>query len=83
MLALERALLDRAKTRIPSQAIRTLTLMQKFHRLLGEPSYDQGSGYEPAMLERVDRMLGIARRARSDPGDPIDIPYEPILGYLP
>ncbi|KAJ6457212.1 hypothetical protein C8R45DRAFT_943184 [Mycena sanguinolenta] len=83
VLALERVLLDRTNTRIPPQAICTLTLMQKFHCLLGEPSYDNITGYEPEMLDRIVRMLSIARLARSTSADPIDIPYEPMLGYLP
>lgn len=83
MIALEKSLVDRVPLRVPPQAIFTLTLMQKFHRLLDEPSYGSGSGFEPAMLERVKRMLGVARKARMEHHLPIDVPFVPLLGYLP
>lgn len=68
---------------IPSEAIRTLCLMQKFHRTLGSPSYDLGPGLESIIHGWVSLMLGQARQRRLSLTDPIDIEAPKGLAHVP
>ncbi|KAJ6447941.1 hypothetical protein C8R47DRAFT_1085133 [Mycena vitilis] len=83
VIALESALNAATPLFVPPEAIRTLSLMQKFHMLLGQPSYGTGSGYEGVLLDMVNRMLKCARDSRSKTSDPIDIPYSSVMGHIP
>ncbi|KAJ7602981.1 hypothetical protein DFH06DRAFT_1350703 [Mycena polygramma] len=83
VIALESALNAATPLFVPPEAIRTLSLMQKFHMLLGHPSYGTGSGYEGVLLDMVNRMLKCARDSRSKTSDPIDIPYSSVMGHIP
>jgi hypothetical protein len=68
---------------IPAEAIRTLSLMQKFHNLLGNPAYGPYARQDEGRLALVDRMLKVARGDRSSSSDPIDIPYSSFMGHVP
>ncbi|KAJ6482813.1 hypothetical protein C8R47DRAFT_1073412 [Mycena vitilis] len=83
VIALESALNAATPLFVPPEAIRTLSLMQKFHMLLGQPSYGTGSGYEGVLLDMVNRMLKCARDSRSKTSDLIDIPYSSVMGHIP
>lgn len=57
--------------------------MQKFHMLLGQPSYGPNPGLDLHLLDLVDRMLKVARSARTKSSDPIDIPYSTVMAHVP
>ncbi|KAJ7015987.1 hypothetical protein C8F04DRAFT_1203975 [Mycena alexandri] len=69
--------------KFPSEAIRTLSLMQKFHCLLEEPSYALGPGLETIMHGWVKLMIGSARQRRVSYSDAIDIPPVRDLAHVP
>lgn len=69
--------------KFPSEAIRTLLLMQKFHCLLEEPSYALGPGLETIMHGWVKLMIGSARQRRVSYSDAIDIPPVRDLAHVP
>ncbi|KAJ7688086.1 hypothetical protein B0H16DRAFT_1753177 [Mycena metata] len=58
---------------IPCEAIRTFCLMQKFHSILGSPSYTVGPGLEAMMHGWVRLMLSHAHQRHHQSTDPIDI----------
>ncbi|KAJ7175541.1 hypothetical protein C8R46DRAFT_1030586 [Mycena filopes] len=66
----------------PPEAITTLCLMQKFHSLLGQPSYDIDPGLELMLHGWVTLMLGSARQNRLSYKNPIDIRTVPGLSHV-
>ncbi|KAJ7813080.1 hypothetical protein B0H13DRAFT_1925768 [Mycena leptocephala] len=68
---------------IPAEAIRTLSLMQKFHCLLGNPAYGPNSLQDDERLILVDRVLKVAHEDCFSSSDPIDLPYSPFMSHVP
>ncbi|KAJ6595927.1 hypothetical protein B0H10DRAFT_2232739 [Mycena sp. CBHHK59/15] len=59
---------------VPAECVISLSLMSKFHSLLGSPSYGMGPAYEGALLRRVQHCLWLARSSRNKVSDPINVP---------
>ncbi|KAJ6592942.1 hypothetical protein B0H19DRAFT_1055603 [Mycena capillaripes] len=68
---------------VPPEAIVTLGLMGKFHRLLGKRSYAIGDSNQAMLLRLVQEMRMSAHSARSSPSDPVDVPQSFGLEHLP
>ncbi|KAJ7713533.1 hypothetical protein B0H16DRAFT_1899467 [Mycena metata] len=67
----------------PTEAIRTLTLMQKFDSILGSPTYEVGPALQSIIMSWLKLMIGCARQRRISYTDPIDIPLVRDLAHVP
>ncbi|KAJ7688659.1 hypothetical protein B0H16DRAFT_1905509 [Mycena metata] len=67
----------------PTEAIRTLTLMQKFDGILGSPTYEVGPALQSIIMSWLKLMIGCARQRRISYTDPIDIPLVRDLAHVP
>jgi hypothetical protein len=67
----------------PTEAIRTLTLMQKFDGILGSPTYEVGPALQSIITSWLKLMIGCARQRRISYTDPIDIPLVRDLAHVP
>ncbi|KAJ7713915.1 hypothetical protein B0H16DRAFT_1478305 [Mycena metata] len=67
----------------PTEAIRTLTLMQKFDGILGSPTYEVGPALQSIIMSWLKLMIGCTRQRRISYTDPIDIPLVRDLAHVP
>lgn len=67
----------------PTEAIRTLSLMQKFDGILGSPMYEVGPALQSIIMSWLKLMIGCARQRRLSYTDPIDIPPVRDLAHVP
>ncbi|KAJ7780756.1 hypothetical protein DFH07DRAFT_765253 [Mycena maculata] len=64
------------------EAITTLSLFKKFHRLVGSPDYGTGAGFEKELHSIVDRLLALARECSTHSRDLVDIPPSSRFAYI-
>ncbi|KAJ7752167.1 hypothetical protein B0H16DRAFT_1460134 [Mycena metata] len=67
----------------PTEAIRTLSLMQKFDGILGSPTYEVGPALQSIIMSWLKLMIGCVRQRRLSYTDPIDIPPVRDLAHVP